>query len=492
MSIESVYGEMLGRSPDEGAYGTYAGWSDDQIRGAILGSQEYANRQRPSQPQQQQQSSGGGNNIDSLYQQYLGRSPDEGAYRTYAGFNDEQIRNAILGSQEYANRQSGGKSAGLLGLISPSNTTAPAAAYTPAPSYGEYNFEMTGKPSDVELATNPDMANAWYRFSGTSPAPAMTWATAPDVVTTSPKGISFYKDYGLEKPFSTTDIQSTVDPSTIRYGYNNTPYAGVKSNVPGLASGGEYVVDPKTGKFVLDASGNPTPVPQAPYKQGGFDTLMTTYVIPAMLAAGAIGTGLGAAGLIGGGGVAGGTATGTGITGGFGGSQGLLSAAGAPSGIAATQSVAGLGGAGTGIISGLIPTSIGMEGVAGAGSLAGILGSQTAAGLGGALAGIGLSLTPEQLAAYEAGALPASAASPGIVDTLSKAASALTPAGALTTAALGSTALKAITGTPTATPTPTTAGTPSTYAPRGQVGYDPLLSLLAPRLITRNQYSLLG
>ena len=540
MSIESVYGELLGRSPDEGAYGTYSGWSDDQIRGAILGSQEYAERQRPSQqqPQQQQQSSGGGNNIDSLYQQYLGRSPDEGARVTYAGFNDEQIRNAILGSQEYADRQGGGRAAGLPGLLSSSNT--PAAPYTPEPSYGEYNFEMTGKPSDVELATNPDMANAWYRFSGTSPAPAMTWETAPSTVTAAPGLISFYGAYGLPKPFSEEDIRKPVDPKTISYGYGNTPYAGVKSNVPGLMSGGEYIVDPKTNKFVLDASGNPIHVPIEPYKQSGFNNIMTNYVIPGLIAAGAIGTGLGAAGLIGEGALAAGAAEGGGASG-FGGLTGnsgyagtgmLGGATGGAGGISipttggalglnaaaeaaiAAGAGAGLPAAGTSITGAAIGQSLGgvgglnaalpAAGSSGFGSMSAALAPNTVLGTGlaggGAIGGSyllganGLPATnifgtPITASSVGIGGYPAST---GVLDTLSNALSGLSPTSALTTAALGSTALKAITGgtqTPTAA---TTTATPSTYAPRGQVGYDPLLSLLAPRLITRNQYSLLG
>lgn len=102
-------------------------------------------------------------------------------------------------------------------------------------------------------------------------------------------------------------------------------------------------------------------------------------------------------------------AGGTGLTAGTGGSGGLLnaSAGGAfsPAGAMATQSAAGLGGAGTGIISGLAPSSVGMLGTAGAGSLAGIAGTQAAAGLGGANLGIGL--TADQLAGYES-AMPSS------------------------------------------------------------------------------------
>ena len=101
-----------------------------------------------------------------------------------------------------------------------------------------------------------------------------------------------------------------------------------------------------------------------------------------------------------------GVSTGTGLdaasTLGFGGTGG----AGSASGIAATQSAAGLGGAGTGIIEGLAPTSVGMGGTAGAGSLAGIAGSEAAAGLGGSALGTGL--TADQLAQYEAGTTPSS------------------------------------------------------------------------------------
>jgi len=95
-----------------------------------------------------------------------------------------------------------------------------------------------------------------------------------------------------------------------------------------------------------------------------------------------------------------GASTGTGLdaasTLGMGGTGG----AGSASGIAATQSAAGLGGSGTGIIEGLAPTSVGMGGTAGAGSLAGIAGSEAAAGLGGA--NLGMGLTADQLASYEA------------------------------------------------------------------------------------------
>jgi hypothetical protein len=113
-------------------------------------------------------------------------------------------------------------------------------------------------------------------------------------------------------------------------------------------------------------------------------------------------------------GTAGSDALGTGAvsSGGFGFNAGAPTVgAASPSGIMATQSAAGLGGSGTGIIEGLVPSSVGMGGTTGAGALAGIAGTEAAAGLGGAALGTGL--TAEQLAEYEAAA-PAASALPSL------------------------------------------------------------------------------
>lgn len=154
--------------------------------------------------------------------------------------------------------------------------------------------------------------------------------------------------------------------------------------------------------------------------------------------------GLGAYGLdtaLGGAATAAEAAGGTGLTTGTGGSGGLLnaSAGGAfsPAGAMATQSAAGLGGAGTGIIEGLVPSSVGMVGTAGAGSLAGIAGSQAAAGLGGSLLGTGL--TPEQLAQYEAGALSNTGTSPSDILSAANKARQAVSAGSTIAKLLGGT-----------------------------------------------------
>jgi hypothetical protein len=115
MSIESVYQSLLRRNPDQGAYGTYAGWSDEEIANSIYGSGEYADLQQQSQPQQQQQeqqqqnyqqqpSGLDDNAINQLYQQYLGRGADQGGLDNWRGQSYDQVIQGILGSGEYAQR----------------------------------------------------------------------------------------------------------------------------------------------------------------------------------------------------------------------------------------------------------------------------------------------------------------------------------------------------------------------------------------------------
>lgn len=115
MSIESLYQDLLGRGVDPSGAGTYAGWSEQDIQNAITSSPEYAQRQQQQQqPQQQQQQQqpqqqqqGGGADINSIYQQYLGRGVDPSGAATYAGWNPQDIVNAIKGSPEYAQSHQG-------------------------------------------------------------------------------------------------------------------------------------------------------------------------------------------------------------------------------------------------------------------------------------------------------------------------------------------------------------------------------------------------
>lgn len=275
--LAGLYRQYLGRDPDEGAYATWLGQDANTVINGILGSQEYANL-HASSSNNTPAPSNNGVDINALYQQYLGRNADAGGLATYAGWSADDIINAILGSQEYANR--GG---------TPAASTPP----TSSNSSQDYNFAMTGKPSDQELATNPDMANAWYAFSGTSPA-------APSTTPPSWLNPADYVANGYAAPYTQQQVTNKVDPSWIRQ-MNGQTYASIKG--PSDLSGGEYLVDPNTGRFVTDASGKPVGVTYA--KPNGFDDWVTTpqggLTMMALLAAGGMGiNALAGAGALGG------------------------------------------------------------------------------------------------------------------------------------------------------------------------------------------------
>jgi len=116
MSIDSLYQQYLGRGVDPSGAATYAGWSDQDIQNALTGSPEYAQRQQQQAPQQQQQQPQAQGmseainpsaDINSIYQQYLGRGVDPSGAATYAGWNPQDIVNAIKGSPEYAQSHQG-------------------------------------------------------------------------------------------------------------------------------------------------------------------------------------------------------------------------------------------------------------------------------------------------------------------------------------------------------------------------------------------------
>lgn len=119
--LDALYQQYLGRGVDPSGASTWANADYNTVVQGILGSQEYQNRQSApigavnvntgqiSGPATNQ----GGGDINSIYQQYLGRGVDPSGAATYAGWNPQDIVNAILGSQEYQQRQaSGGGGAG--------------------------------------------------------------------------------------------------------------------------------------------------------------------------------------------------------------------------------------------------------------------------------------------------------------------------------------------------------------------------------------------
>jgi hypothetical protein len=199
----------------------------------------------------------------------------------------------------------------------------------------DYNWEMTGPPDEVTIATNPEavadynnyvaQVNAGQaEYGGGLPPQAIdnpiyedpTYWNSGLKAYTGGDGQTYYAEnfvspesyvsMGYAAPYSREDLLATVRPENIAYGYQNTPYAGI-FNASGEFAG-EYVVDPKTGRFLLDESGNPINLPKE-RPSGGFNDFLSEKLIPGLIFAGAAGTGLGALGLIGAG-AAGGAAAG--------------------------------------------------------------------------------------------------------------------------------------------------------------------------------------
>jgi hypothetical protein len=116
--INSLYQEMLGRAPDPTGIAANAGASAEEIRQSILSSPEYAAR------------TGATDDVTALYRDLLGRDPDPTGIAANAGASAEAIRQGILSSPEYASLNQG-------------QVSAPTA-FTP------YNLDQYGYTTDQE------------------------------------------------------------------------------------------------------------------------------------------------------------------------------------------------------------------------------------------------------------------------------------------------------------------------------------------------------
>lgn len=127
---------------------------------------------------------------------------------------------------------------------------------------------VVGTPETV-AANNQAQAQAIQEITGSAPS----WSqdvgyTAPPPDWLNPAD---YTANNYAAPYTQQQITGQVDPSWIRQ-MNGQTYASVKG--PSDLSGGEYLVDPNTGRFVLDASGNPVGVTYP--KSNNFDDWVTT------------------------------------------------------------------------------------------------------------------------------------------------------------------------------------------------------------------------
>lgn len=116
--INSLYQDLLGRAPDPTGIAANAGASADTIRESILASPEYNNQ-----------------NVNTIYQDLLGRAPDPTGIAANVGATPEQIRQSIFGSAEYQNQ-------------------APPSGFFDMPGYGAENADPYSIVGDMLMQGN--------------------------------------------------------------------------------------------------------------------------------------------------------------------------------------------------------------------------------------------------------------------------------------------------------------------------------------------------
>lgn len=363
---------------------------------------------------------------------------------------------------------------------------------------------VVGTPESVAANAQTE-AKSIYELTGQTPS----WAqdvgyTPPPPAWLNPQD---YISEGFAAPYTREEITGQIDPSRFRT-MNGQLYASAKS--PSDLSGGEYLIDPNTGRFILDASGNPVGVRYpAP---SGFHDYITTPRGALTTGAAIMGALYGGTALLGanaGAGAAGAGALETAGASGLSGGGAFVPAAGSGASFTiapgAAYTAAGLGSVGQalpyttafdaanlygqGLSQAAIEQNLAMSGIDS--FLAADAAGLASQGLSDAAIAQNLSYgySPAELAGTGIESMALSSGGTGIDNLLSSLGSALkTPLGQL--GVKGGLGLLAGGGQQAATPQ-VQAGS-STYAPKGQVDYTPILNLLAPRQIARNTNSLLG
>ena len=157
--------------------------------------------------------------LNSLYQQYLGRAPDASGLATYSGMDPTQVATALQNSQEFKNLHPEGLNNFF---VSNAGKTANLAGWNNDPLQNETNFN-----SDAYMKANPDVAasgmSAWDHYS------------------------QYGKNEGRQASF---DASPSIDPSRwVQNAY------GADSNGEG---GKTYYTDPRTGNaYTYSMMANP-------------------------------------------------------------------------------------------------------------------------------------------------------------------------------------------------------------------------------------------
>jgi hypothetical protein len=131
--------------------------------------------------------------------------------------------------------------------------------------------EIAGNVGTPESVAANAQTHAQTIHEATGQAPS--WSQDVGYVPPPPAWLNpqHYVSEGFDAPYTQEQITGAVDPSNYRT-MNGQLYASAKG--PSDLSGGEYLIDPNTGRFALDSSGNPIGVTYpAP---SGFHDFITT------------------------------------------------------------------------------------------------------------------------------------------------------------------------------------------------------------------------
>jgi hypothetical protein len=146
--LNAIYQQYLGRGVDTSGAGTFAGMDAGSVIAAIQGSPEYAARAVAGNAPAPGVG-GGGTNLNSIYQQYLGRGVDPSGAASFAGQSADAVINAILNSPEYASHYAslGGAGSTALppGAAAALATMDVAPPWLPPAQYAQYGFNSQGK-----------------------------------------------------------------------------------------------------------------------------------------------------------------------------------------------------------------------------------------------------------------------------------------------------------------------------------------------------------
>lgn len=437
------------------------------------------------------------NQLAQLYQQYLGRAPDPSGIATWSGQDPSTVIAGILGSQEYQSRSGGGGGEptpiGVGGTIQPVEQND-SQGMNPEQILNKAYQDVFGRAPDPAAQGWLRDINAGLDLQGLK----NILATTPEARNKALEGVSPIVGQNDPNNFVSNinqlymsslgrlpDKESLVNNLNL-LNQNPDAFGWLSRSVTGSEEAQKYAQ--KTGidqdavyNQVTGDYGKWTPAASSAPRTGigGFFERAGPY-LPFALAAGALAapylTGAGAAGS---------------------GFVGLDAATAAELGLSGGSGL-GTAGASGNVLSGLygLESGLGNLGYALPGDeiVTAEMAAQRAAALpelypGGALPPEGYSTiyTPAGDVAYAPTADLEAYAAAGGSNLLSSLGSILkTPLGQL--GAMGG--LSLLSGGSKQQPVPQMAGGGGTYAPKGMVDYTPILTLLAPRQISRN--SLLG